>query len=287
MYWIKRAGRLKRCMQTDIHNMAVSRWFLLAVAGSLLLMLISRGYYDNYGRAYSIVGLLFSGEVPEAAYTQVSVQGLLSEGPGGNIYYTFANLCFGLPFVMYLSTERSSGYTRFVNYHAGTGEYVVSKAAAGMLCAGFTALISYLLFAGVVLSAAGVRDIYGGFTSGMADVLKEALRMSAACFLYGVFSMGWIYPFAAWIKDKYVLLSLPFLCRYLYLQFLFHLSEKLILEERIGDKLTLISRLSPNSVLFGWRRESYPVDCIARLIILLCVTAVWLLFMKRRLDRGE
>ncbi|MCH5270906.1 MAG: hypothetical protein J1E83_09180 [Lachnospiraceae bacterium] len=280
--WGKKARHLRKCIIADIRNMLRSPWFVLSTAGLLILLLVATGYTDGNGRSYSVAGLLFISQ-PQQGDMFLSVQSLLGAGPGEGMYRNFACLFIGLPFVMHLSAERSSGYIRFLNYYAGTKEYVVSKSIAGLVGGGLSAFFSYFLFALTVLSVTGIRGLYGGFTG---EVLAAAARFAAGCFLYGFFAMGWTYFFAAWMKDKYVLLCFPFLCRFLYQQILFRLMNRLLDVMNI-EGVYILNRMNPSNVVLGWTQKSYRMDCAGRGILLVLTILLWLLVMNRRLDRGE
>lgn len=280
--WGKKAKHWGKCIIADIRNMLRSPWFVLAVTGMLILLLVARGYTDGNGRSYSVAGLLFGAHLPQGDMF-LSVQSLLGAGPGEGMYRSFACLFIGLPFVMHLSAERSSGYIRFLNCYAGTKEYVVFKSLAGLVSGGLSAFFSYLLFALTVLSVTGIRSLYGGFTAG---VLAVAARYAAGCFLYGLFAMGWTYFFAAWLKDKYVLLCFPFLCRFLYQQLLFRLTNRMLDVMNI-EGVYIVNRMNPSNVVLGWTQKTYWMDCLIRGILLVFTILLWLFAMNRRLDRGE
>lgn len=277
MNWNKRKKGLLRNIGAELKNMLGSSWFYLAVAGLVVLLLSAVYYTDGLGKGYSIGGLLFTGRKPDREFP---FSYLFSAGAGGGMFRCFASLCISLPFVMRMSSERTSGYIRFANYYAGTGKYVLSKSFAGLLCGGFVAAAGFFCYTVILLAGA---YIYGWDRAGMAAV---CLRLSAGMFFYGAFSIGWIYPFAGWIKDKYVLLCIPFLCRYLYLQILFQISLRMVEMQEITG-LERISKMYPDSIIFSSGQNTDWAGLCLRGLLVSAAAALWLLVMKRRRDSGE
>ena len=270
-----------RSIGAELGNMLCSPWFYLAMAGLVALFLSAEYYTDSFGRSYSIGGLLFTGQKPDREFP---FSYLLSAGAAGGMFRCFASLCISLPFVMRVSAERTSGYIRFANYYAGTGKYVLVKGLAGLLCGGFLAVAGFLCYIVVLLLGVSIHGL-DSLPDG-AGTAALCLRLALGMFFYGAFSIGWIYPFAGWVKDKYVLLCIPFLCRYLYLQILFQVSLWL-LETQEGVGLERISKMYPDSIIFSSGQNMDWPGLGLRGLLVLAAAALWLLMMKRRRDLGE
>ena len=281
MNWNKRKKSLLRSIGAELGNMLGSPWFYLAMAGLVALFLSAEYYTDSFGRSYSTGGLLFTGQKPDREFP---FSYLLSAGAAGGMFRCFASLCISLPFVMRVSAERTSGYIRFANYYAGTGKYVLAKGLAGLLCGGFLAVAGFLCYIVVLLFGVSIHGL-DSLPDG-AGTAALCLRLALGMFLYGAFSIGWIYPFAGWVKDKYVLLCIPFLCRYLYLQILFQVSLWL-LETQEGVGLERISKMYPDSIIFSSGQNMDWPGLGLRGLLVLAAAALWLLMMKRRRDLGE
>lgn len=281
MNWNSRKKSLLRSIGAELGNMLCSPWFYLAMAGLVALCLSAEYYTDSFGKSYSIGGLLFTGQKPNR---EISFSYLLSAGAGGGMFRCFASLCISLPFVMRVSAERTSGYIRFANYHAGTGKYVLVKGFAGLLCGGFLAAAGFLCYAAILLSGVSIRGL-NSLSDGVGTVVV-CLRLVLGMFFYGAFSIGWIYPFAGWVKDKYVLLCIPFLCRYLYLQVLFQISLRMVEMQEIAG-LERISKMYPDSIIFSSGQNMDWPGLGLRGLLVLAAAALWLLMMKRRRDLGE
>lgn len=279
--WNNKKKNLLKGIAAELGNVMGSPWFYLAVAGLVVLLLSAEYYTDGFGRSYSIGSLFFAGQKPDR---QFAFSYLLSAGVGGGMFRCFASLCISLPFVMRMSSERTCGYIRFANYYAGTGKYVLVKGLTGLLSGGLVAAAGFLCYTLVLLSGAYICG-WDSLPDG-AETAVVCLRLTLGVFLYGVFSIGWIYPFVGWIKDKYVLVCIPFLCRYLYLQVLFQISlKKAEMVDITG--LERVSKMYPDSIIFSTGQNTDWQGLCLRCLLVLAAVALWLIVMKRRRDLGE
>lgn len=274
------------CLKIDFYNIFYSQWFLLGVIGVTVLLLSAPGYTNPYGKSYSIASLLLAFQEGAIIETnQISIINLLAEGMGG-VFRVFSMLCTGISFAVTLASERTSGYIRFLNYYAGTKTYVWSKAISGLISGGMIGVIGFLAFFLFIVTSIKVQGIYYISVITFSLLAKVLVGYVLGIFFYGAVSTGWIFLFAAWVKNKYLLICLPFLANYLYLQLLFKWKVRLIEDGKI-DSLNRVAMIEPTVLIYTFTTSTPKVALVIHGLFLITSIAIFYYGMKRRRDLGE
>lgn len=258
---------------------------MIGVIGIVILLFSATGYTNASGKSYSIASML----MPSQDFTMdgniISMSNLIVNGMGG-IFRVFSMICTGISFVMCLSAERTSGYVRYINYYAGTREYVLSKTLAGLISGGITGVVGFCLYATSIFISLKVQDSYSITEIDGSLLVKTVVVYGLGLFLYGVVTTSWIYLFAAWIKNKYLLICLPFFTYYLYLQLLFKVKLQFFDAGRI-DELNNISIIDSTSLIYTFTTSTHKMIIVIHSMFVLASMAIFYYGMKRRKDLGE
>lgn len=151
-------------------------------------------------------------------------------------------LLVGMGFMYMISTERKNGTNRFILIRSNALKYCISKTVSAVLSSGIILLTGYLLYGLIVFckfpTPACFADIYG--SSEPVAVLTRCLRV----FGYGAY-LAVIPVFVSMIfKDKYVLMCLPLITKYILDQ----LSLKLTMTSLTGGGMKIASVINTLSM---------------------------------------
>ena len=260
---------------------------MIGLTGIVLLMFISSGYEDSNGNTYSIWELITSlNSMNSVINTGITGNKLLDQAAMGGMFRVFCVLCTGVGYTMMLSEERTSGFIRFSIFQTKTHRYVLAKFVSGTIYGGLMASVGfllYVLFLSVILASQGVLV---GIIKLSSDIVIVFIQYIGGVFLFGIFQNAFIFFFAAWIKNKYLLLSIPFFVEYLYLQFLYAYMNQLIDSMKL-EHFNFFSNLNPYVLIYSFTQ--YGKIWIGGLWLLasLLPGAVYFWGMSRRLDKGE
>ncbi|MCD7922776.1 MAG: hypothetical protein LUG27_10180 [Clostridiales bacterium] len=211
-------------------------------------------YYDYTGKSITIFALMLQTEKEAAAEIGKSDLVMWMQVLSGWLPLLLP-LLLSFGYLVTLSSERQSGETGFQLIRMGNFRYSISKLTGGALAGGIGFTAGYGIFGLVMMSvfpgfSAFPQDeqtiwlqLYGGGAGITIFVVKRLLGI----FLYGMFACVFGLGAAILIRDKYMLLCLPFLLNYIYIQVL----QRLLNESfsGAGDRTELISAFFMDSVV--------------------------------------
>lgn len=211
-----------RCIRTEFKKCMYFPFFLLAALGTLALCLAAIGEYDYTGKSRTILEMMVRGVDGQT----VDQSGLVLWLNGCSGWLTLIlPLLTTFGYLVTLSSERQSGETGAVLLRAGNLRYCMGKVTGGALAGGVGAAAGYglfgLLMAAVFPAFSGFPpeeqgfylEIYGASSSAVV-IVKRLLGF----FLYGIFVSFFGIGVAVAVRDRYMLLCLPFLMNYVYTQ---------------------------------------------------------------------
>lgn len=213
-----------RCIKTELRKCLYPPFFLLTVLGTLVLCLLAIGEYDYTGKSLTILEMMVQGVEEDSVYKSGLV--LWIQGCSGWLLLLLPLLAsFG--YLVTLTSERQSGEIGNLLIRMGNLRYCVGKMLGGALAGGIGFVLGYSLF-GVVMLAA--FPDFSGFSAedqmfylqmyGASGTAEFVIKHLAGIFLYGFFVSVFGMGVAIAVRDKYMLLCLPFLLNYIYTQVL-------------------------------------------------------------------
>ena len=209
--------------------------FFAAIAAVVLLMMTSNVFKSfNTGREYNLFDIIFSEErkglVEESGYSAVE----LITTADNSYLIMFLPIAAAVPFVMIVCGEKKNSITRFEIYRTGKNRYVIGKFLAAAVVGGGIAVV------GTCIYALCVRSVFPGGTGERFAISVDMIREQSKVFdmaygklgvagiyilklirvfFYGAFSAVPAFGFSALIKNRYVVLSLPFIVTYFFTKF--------------------------------------------------------------------
>ncbi len=188
-----------------------NRIFVICVVLVVILNFTAIIYTNDYGRQYSVLELLFMDGYREILWENgisfVSAWRQIS--PYSTMFFPVLAI---FPYINYNWTERNSGNVVFVVNRIGYKKYLRQCIVKAMLSSGIVVMLGYLLFAllAVVLFPGVQEEI--GVSILIVTLLKKMLSM----FAYGMVIATPTLFFSSFLKNRYVICCIPFICIYCY-----------------------------------------------------------------------
>ena len=270
---------MMRNIRIEVQKILYLPYLLLGVAGIIALCLTATGDMGAGGSQISIFSLMIR---PEVTNTQHTAFELWRAGIGGWLL-VFAPMLLTMGYMISLSGERQNGQIRFVLMRSGKLRYCISKVCGGVLAGGIIFLIGYAVFGLLMmiwfpsLSTLSVEEqkfYLMGSTLGV-----EVVKCLIGAFLYGMTGslFGICVAIAFW--DKYMLICLPFMINYIYLQVLGKLTSDCIVAEKY-EKSTWIEAMRPESIMNISGSVIWLILFVVMLMIYVVLIGVFYLSMK-------
>lgn len=127
----------------------------------------------------------------------------------------FAPIVVCYVFIPYLKRVEGNGYKRFYVHRIGRRAYLIKTFLSAVFTGACLMMISYIIY-GIVVISILPGAVSGGIDSnvGLSSYLVEGLLMLLSLFLYGSLWCAVTVLLSVFIRNTYVLLSLPFLANY-------------------------------------------------------------------------
>ena len=224
-----------------------------------------------------------------------------------NYFFMFAPIISALPFISIYLTERNSGYIRMTIARTGKFRYYFSKLVTAFIGGGLGIVIGVVIFglmAAILfpsLSHFSAEDIEYGmhmYTNGMSIISNAFLSIGSpaivvlrliSVFLFGGMSAMTAYALSSFIRNKYLVLCIPFLIVYIHDS----IKGKIVISSfhsgdgEIGTLGKLLSYSTTSNLLYIF----HPFDDVLYTIIfslaaLVTALILFTVFMNRRVDLG-
>lgn len=286
-----------------------SVYFWLSVLASFLLMFVGEVYVDiENGLPYSMFSMLFSGNAQNAIDRGDIVFKDIVLGNCPGYIWMFAPIITALPYVLLSCSGNTNSNTRFQLGRSGKIPYVIGRTLSGVFVGGIILLTGFLLYgltAFIILYCvytgqedvgSNIYDMYmnakafGGFyrAAGFAGTL---LLKSVSVFFYGCVSTFEVLFFASFIKNKYLVITTPFVLHYLWMTSSYRLLRQVMGEVREDTVLSGIYQAladpSNMSMLGTYSAIEIAVMLALNFLVLLLLFGIQYLSLERRCDCGE
>ena len=262
--------------------------FLLSCLGVTLVCCLSEGYTSASGKLYTILELLLF--LPkDAMLTDIYLNryDIWMSGIG-----TWTQLL--LPFLLsigYLYTisyEKQVGFNRLLFVRENNFKYGVSKMMAAILSGGIILLAGYVLFGLLIYARFPSIHEYSAdkldFYLEMCPNFQEAVFSLKRClgiFLYGMCSNVFAYIVSIFFMDKYILICLPLMLKYIWGQVVMKI-ETDAMNKGHDNVLNFCSGLRIENILNINQSVYWVMTLCLIIVIYLCGLFLTLHFLKKR-----
>ena len=271
-------------LKAELKKISFIPYLILSISGIVLLCLSATGETDMSGKQISIFSLMFQ---EQQANTDISKSALALWQAGiGGWLVVFAPMLLSMGYILLISEERRNGQIRFHILRSGNWKYCISKLCSGALAGGIVFLIGYALFGLLMLVRfPSIRT----FSAEEQEILLMGSNISVVIikkligvFLYGMFGSVFGIGVAIVFRDKYMLVCLPFMIKYIYQQILAKMAMDAMAAEAY-ERLTWIETFQPENIMnisFGW-------NWFLTVILMLAIYAVLSVIFYRCVKRGD
>ena len=259
-------------------------YMFIEIIGIIFLCFSATGETDMSGKQISIFSLMFQ---EQQANTDISKSALALWQAGiGGWLVVFAPMLLSMGYILLISEERRNGQIRFHILRSGNWKYCISKLCSGALAGGIVFLIGYALFGLLMLVRfPSIRT----FSAEEQEILLMGSNISVVIikkligvFLYGMFGSVFGIGVAIVFRDKYMLVCLPFMIKYIYQQILAKMAMD-AMAAKAYERLTWIETFQPENIMnisLGW-------NWFLTVILMLAIYAVLSVIFYRCVKRGD
>ncbi len=271
-------------LKAELKKLSFIPYLILSISGIVLLCLSATGETDMSGKQISIFSLMFQ---EQQANTDISKSALALWQAGiGGWLVVFAPMLLSMGYILLISEERRNGQIRFHILRSGNWKYCISKLCSGALAGGIVFLIGYALFGLLMLVRfPSIRT----FSAEEQEILLMGSNISVVIikkligvFLYGMFGSVFGIGVAIVFRDKYMLVCLPFMIKYIYQQILAKMAMD-AMAAKAYERLTWIETFQPENIMnisLGW-------NWFLTVILMLAIYAVLSVIFYRCVKRGD
>lgn len=284
---IKKPNKTIVYIWEDLKRCIFSIWTLLGIISIVILMFLSTGYKELNGNTFSIweiTNVLYSSKMIFSL--GITLNKLLEGAASGSMFRIFCILCTAIGYTTMWSDERTSGHIRFSIFQVGTYKYVISKFLSGIIYGGFIASMGYSFFLILLFAKLSIQGIFFDILNVSSNIGITFLQYFCGVFLFGMIQNAFLFFFVTWIKNKYLLISIPFFVEYLCLQFLYSYMKRLVDLIEV-DLLNIIANFNPMSVIYFFTQMNKIWINLLWLLAMFIPGVVFCIGMYRRVDKGE
>lgn len=264
-------------------------FFGMSCLGVVLVCLLSEGYTSFSGKNYTIIELLLLKRDVMLTDVNLNRYEIWNRGIG-----TWTQLL--LPFLLsigylyVISSERQTGMNRLMLIREGNVRYGVSKVVSAMFSGGCIMLAGYVIFGLIVY--AKFPSIYEYATENINEYMQlyldfnESLLCFERCidiFIYGMSVNAFTFLVAILFTDKYILLCLPVMLKYIWGQVI--LKVQIDAMNKGQDMLlNLSSGLRPENILNGRHDYLWGVSLVFMFVVYMLGLCLNIYMLKKKGD---
>lgn len=205
--------------------------FYLCILATMILLLAGTVYVDLLtGEEYNMIQFIVNDNAQVIKDADLHATDIVVTGVDGYLEM-FLPIIVAIPFVMIVCGEKKNSNARFEIYRVGKTRYLVGKFFAAVLSGGLVIMVGYILFSFIVfLVLPGQTGIltqikydffkeettFGGWYYNSFGVTGMIILKYMRMFFYGLFSAVPAFGLSRIIKNRYIVISIPFMFFYLY-----------------------------------------------------------------------
>lgn len=268
-----RIRKLLFSISEELYKIFTNYAFLIVVFGTMLIIMsgtiLTEFQTHTEYNLFQLLSMQTSKKKELMEMNDITFEQIFQSGTSGYLWM-FAPVLASASFVVLICSAKKNNNIRFELYRLGKMEYIVGKCIASLICGGLVLSMGYVLFAiviRIVLPSQGTLQF--------ADYGKRILEM----FFYGMTSASITYILSGFIRNKYLVLCLPFMMNYFW-------KTQLDRSKFMGNKIAhSIHPVNPTYVF----TDGYEWKGILLFWTFVIVIGIilWRIALERRCDCGE
>lgn len=293
-------------IKTNIYKIVTGYGFYVCIAFTVILC-FSAYIYDNSdnGERYSVFTSLVTFDrsfmLNDISFSSVEV---IRRGASGSWLSLFIPIISAFSFIPIVCDEYESKSVRFEIIRSSKICYNLSKFITAFLCGGFAVAVGFVLFASAVCKLFPDINEYGeelkqmyenAFVSDHPSIIQDGLlliviKKSGEMFLYGAVCAVPAITLTGVVKNKYLVLCIPFFIKYAVNQSCIKIQAKALSDFNNTDTelMKFSSIINPDafSYLSDFGGDKWIV-LIYNVILVLAAATVYLVIQIRRHDSSD
>ncbi len=265
-------------------------FFCLSCVGVILVCLLSVGYTTPRGQNYMILELLLFLK-RETMLTDVNLNRYEIWNRGiGTWTQLLLPFLLSIGYLSAISNEKQTGIDRLMLLREGNLKYSVSKAVSAMLSGGIIMLTGYFVFGLIVyvrfpsIHAYSVEsmDAYLELYPAFNEMLL-CMKNCVGTFMYGMSVNAFAFLVSILFMDKYILLCLPVMLKYIWGQAIMKIEINAINKAQ-DTVLNICAGLRPESILRINKDTYWVVSLVITLVIYILGICINMCILKKKGD---
>lgn len=292
-----------RCVYTDLRKILTSYGFYVCVVFSAVLCFSANIYTDVVkDDRYSVFTALVTFDRRfMLTDTSFCAQSIILKGADGWLPM-FIPIISAFAFIPLICDEHEAKSVRFEIFRTSKCSFYISRFVTALLCGALAVTIGYLIFIGLVLLLfphlseyrpqqtemfyENLRYVYPEISRG---VLLPVVKTLGSVFIYGAF---WAMPavlLTAVVRNKYIVLCVPFFLKYALGQLCQKLQAQAVSDIQHTDMklLEFTGVIHPDSLAHLSQLGDKKSVLIYSGLLVIAAFVLYMLLQTRRLDSGE
>lgn len=277
-----------RTLKTELNKSICNIGFLGAIILTFVLCFTTEAYRDSItDRAYTIFEIVLGNDNDLIANNYNLTQELLFVKVFSGYVVMFIPIITAFPFMVSFCAERDSTNIRLVIYRIGEAKYYLTKILSSIISGGLSFAVGVSLFGlSLTILFPSVRR-YSVDNEILSQIIPAGItiKMILIAFFYGAVSTMPSLVISSFYRNRYIIISIPFIIVYTWNTALNKAVEKAVRENNyyLYDKL---QPYFPNSITFILY-EPDNMKCLIYNVAYICILSVaFYLIMKTRVDKG-
>lgn len=265
-------------------KMIIGKTFVFSIFAALLIFLTTNIYTEPIkGKEYNLLSLIIAEDSKEIINDAPIIWDEIFLGGSNGYIWLFAPIIVALPYISTVSAGKSDSNVRFEIIRSGKFAYVVGRLLAVLGIGGLIISLSYSIYGLImylVLNQAGQYDI---IQSNSLLILKKILSM----YIYGAISMILSYMLSAIIRNKYIMMCIPFVFNYFFTMYISEINLYNFTENYILKRIVKYSVVTNSQYLLFENKKEVVVGIVFYLFIIIIAGVLFREVLERKEDCGD
>lgn len=276
-----------RLFFVSFRKIITSRGFWLCVGMTVLLLFAAEVYTDYSTQSrYSVFRALTSFSREELCAHQELCNVMVIQNARGGWFTLFAPIITAFCFVPTMCAEREENAIRFQIFRTSKLKYGISEFLSGMISGGTAVTLGYIIFCGAAaVLFPSVSQITGYEAEFLKDITFGFPKLVLGVWLFGAFRSIPAMFLTSVLRNKYLIMCIPFFAKYALSQTVQKLSQNAYADfENVDDAmLKFINTVNPDGLLWA----TYTANQAAALFFGITAAVFFAMFIIITQKRGD
>lgn len=292
-------------IRTNLQKTVTSYGFWVCTAITMMICFSAEIHYDySNNEAYSVFSALLKFKREEMlTNTDFSFYNILVKGNGGWLTL-FIPIAASFPIIPLLCDERDYHYVRYSTFRTSRFSYNAGGFISALIAGGLSVLLGFVLFSiSVVIMFPSIndydialRETYEWWIPDTYPLFSKfgysylVLLKYFETFLYGAFSAVTSIVLTGIMKNRYLIMCIPFFLKYMMVQTYFKLRQTAYfnIESPNTKLISFLEITDPDALkaLFSYGNDKWKISLFC-FVMTFGAFIIYCILMNRRLDYGE